>query len=156
MELLLKRRYNCKDYCIGSLYINGKYFCDTIEDTDRGLDDSMTLKEILKRKIKGLTAIPVGVYGIIMNAISPKFSKKQQYQFCKGKLPRLINVKGFDGVLIHIGNTAKDSEGCILVGYNKIKGQVTNSTDTFRRLYAILLKAYEDKEGIYITIVRNY
>ena len=156
MELLLKRRYNCKDYCIGSLYINGKYFCDTIEDCDRGLDSSMTLKEILKRKIKGLTAIPVGVYGIIMNAISPKFAKKQQYQFCKGKLPRLLNVKGYDGVLIHIGNTAKDSEGCILVGENKVKGQVINSTETFRRLYAILLKAYENKEGIYMTIVRNY
>lgn len=157
MELILKRSYNCKDYCIGHLYINGKFFSDTIEDCDRGLDYKMPLKEILKKKIKALTAIPVGVYGIVMNVVSPKYNKKELYKkFCGGKMPRLLNVPGYDGVLIHPGNTAADSEGCILVGENKVKGKVINSFNTWVRLYDILKKANDNHEGIYLRVVRNF
>ena len=157
MELILKRTYNNDKYCIGHLYINGKYFCDTIEDCDRGLDSKMPLKEILKRKIKAVTAIPTGVYGILMNFVSPKYLKKPFFKnLCGGKMPRLTNVPGYEGVLIHTGNTAADSEGCILVGQNKVKGKVINSTETFVSLYAILKKAHDNHEGIYLKIVRNY
>ena len=64
MKLELVRIANRPTYCIGKLYIDGVWFCDTIEDTDRGLDDSMSVDEILKKKIKGETAIPTGIYKI--------------------------------------------------------------------------------------------
>lgn len=127
-------------YTIGKLYLNGVYFCDTLEDTDRGLTQGMPLQKIKDLKIKGATAIPKGKYKVTMNVVSPKFSKRATYQFCQGKLPRLLNVDGYEGVLIHIGNTAKDTEGCILVGQNKVVGQVINSTVTFKKLYAEMLK----------------
>ena len=153
MRLTLKRTYNNAKYCIGHLYIDGKYFCDTIEDCDRGLDQKMTLKEIINRKLKGITAIPTGIYKVVINVQSPRLSKKSQYKFCKGYVPRLIDVKGFDGVLMHIGNTAEDSLGCILVGENKEKGKVINSTAAFHRLYDALTKKDEE---ITIEITRNY
>jgi hypothetical protein len=127
-------------YTIGKLYLNGVYFCDTLEDTDRELTQGMPLQKIKDLKIKGATAIPKGKYKVTMNVVSPKFSKRATYQFCQGKLPRLLNVDGYEGVLIHIGNTAKDTEGCILVGQNKVVGQVINSTVTFKKLYAEMLK----------------
>ena len=127
-------------YTIGKLYLNGVYFCDTLEDTDRGLYQGMPLENIKKIKVYGATAIPKGKYRVVMNVVSPKFSKRATYNFCKGKLPRLLNVDGYEGVLIHIGNTAKDTAGCILVGQNKVVGQVINSTVTFKKLYAEMLK----------------
>ena len=157
MKLQLKRIYNCKDYCIGHLYVDGIYVCDTIEDTDRGLDNSMSLTEILNKKVKHETAIPTGTYTILMNIISPKYSKKQYYMdVCKGRVPRLNNVPVYDGVLIHCGNTAADSSGCILVGYNKVRGKVLNSKVAFEKLYAILNAANNRGETITITIERGY
>jgi hypothetical protein len=138
LKLLLKRRYKGESYTIGSLYIGGVYFCDTLEDRDRGLSQDMPLEEILFRKLKGVTAIPTGTYDVVTDIVSPKYSTREAYRFCGGKVPRLLNVKGFEGILIHIGNTPQDTEGCILVGENKVKGQVVNSTLTFRRLYEVL------------------
>lgn len=153
MRLQLIRSYNTNNYCIGHLYIDGKYFCDTVEDCDRELDSKMPLKQIISLKLKGITAIPTGIYKVVLNEPSPRLSKKPQYKFCKGYVPRLLNVKGFDGILIHIGNKAEDSLGCILVGENKVKGQVINSTATFHRLYDTLSKA---KDDITIEITRKY
>lgn len=127
-------------YTIGKLYLNGVYFCDTLEDTDRGLYQGMPIDNLKEIKIKGATAIPSGKYKITLDVVSPKFSKRSTYRFCQGRLPRLINVDGYEGVLIHIGNTARDTEGCILVGQNKVVGQVINSTVTFKKLYAEMLK----------------
>ena len=132
------------------MYIDGEYFCDTIEDCDRGLSQELPASVNQSKKKKGITAIPVGRYRVTLDVKSPRFSTKSAYQFCKGYLPRLVNVPAFDGVLIHIGNTAKDSEGCILVGENKQVGMVLNSTATFRRLYERLKQA---KGYIYIKIV---
>lgn len=152
MELRLKR-IACKPlYSIGRLYVDGEYFCDTIEDRDKGLDDSMTEQEIRSVKVASETAIPTGTYKVTLNVQSPKYKNRAQYAFCKGYLPRLLNVKGFDGILIHIGNTQKDSAGCILVGQNKVVGQVINSTDTFKKLYAVLDAANKKNEKITITI----
>lgn len=139
MKLTLKRIALKETYCIGKLYINDVYFCDTIEDTVR--DNNKDGENELK--IFGKTAIPYGTYQIIMNK-SPKFQRV---------LPRLMNVKGFDGVLIHKGNTEIDSSGCIIVGENKIKGKVINSTVYENKLVSILSDAYNKGERIDITII---
>lgn len=152
MKLRLKRIACKPSYTIGRLYVDGEYFCDTIEDRDRGLDNSMTEQEIKSNKVYAETAIPTGTYSVTMNVQSPKYKTRPAYAFCKGFLPRLVGVKGFDGVLIHIGNTQKDSAGCILVGQNKEVGKVINSTETFKRLYAVLQAANNRGEKISITI----
>ena len=110
MKLTLKRIAKRDSYTIGKLYLEGEYFCDTLEDRVRDLNR--------EKKIPGETAIPAGRYDVIVN-VSPRF---------KRELPRLLNVPHFDGILIHRGNTAKDSSGCILVGENKELGKVLNST----------------------------
>lgn len=149
MNLLLKRIARRDTYTIGHLYIDGKYFCDTIEDKDRGLSQSLPASVNKAMKKAGATAIPMGKYQVTLKVKSPKFSKKKQYDFCGGFLPRLINVPAFEGVLIHIGNTAKDTEGCILVGRNTKVGKVLDSGVTFRALYARLKEA---QGFIFITI----
>ncbi|NDV63908.1 DUF5675 family protein [Bacteroides sp. 224] len=149
MKLLLKRIARTDGYTIGKLYIDGVYFCDTLEDKDRGLTQNMSLAEIAQKKIKRETAIPAGTYKITLEVVSPKYSTRDAYKFCGGKLPRLLNVPGYDGILIHIGNYPKDTEGCLLVGANNVKGAVMNSTATFKKLYETLLK---DRYNLTITI----
>lgn len=139
-------------YTIGKMYVDGAYVCDTLEDKDRGLTSNMSVAQICGVKIKGETAIPTGRYLVDMKTVSPRFGGRAQYKFCNGRLPRLCNTPGYQGVLIHCGNTAKDTEGCILVGLNKAVGQVLNSTSTFRKVYAILKAADERSEQIWITI----
>ena len=149
MELRLKRIARREAYTIGRLYVDGTRFCDTIEDRDRGLRQDMARAAIKRIKVAGETAIPTGRYRVTLGVKSPRMSLKAAYRFCNGYVPRLINVPGFEGILIHIGNTARDSEGCILVGENREVGRVLNSTVTFRRLYEKLKEARDD---IYITI----
>lgn len=153
MKLELKRRYKGEKYTIGSLYVDGKYFCDTIEDRDRGLDCSMSLHEISRKKVYGETAIPTGSYPIDMGTVSTKFRLREWARPYGGKLPRLLGVPYYSGVLIHVGNTEKDSLGCILVGENKVKGQVVNSAATFKRLMDNhLVPASQRGEQIWINI----
>jgi hypothetical protein len=104
MELELKRIAKRDTYTIGRLSINGQRFCDTLEDTDRGLDQKMSLAVLKARKRKGITAIPTGRYKVTLGVKSPKYSKRPAYNFCEGYVPRLINVPAYEGVLIHIGN----------------------------------------------------
>ena len=149
MELLLERIALRDTYTIGHLSIDGKRFCDTCEDTDRGLRQDLPLSVNQAKKRRGITAIPVGRYRVTLDVKSPKYSKKKQYDFCQGFVPRLINVPALEGILIHIGNTAADSEGCILVGRNTKVGMVLESTKTFKALYEVLRKA---TDPIYITV----
>lgn len=154
MKLTLKRSYKGNGYTIGHLSINGKYFCDTLEDADRGLSQHLPLAENQRLKLKSVTAIPTGTYQVSLSVYSPKFGSRKFYrEVCDGRLPRLQNVPAFDGILIHCGNTAKDTDGCILVGENKVKGQVINSQATFRKLYPILKSAADKGENIQIEIV---
>lgn len=153
MQLYLTRIAKRETYTIGRLFIDGQYFCDTIEDRDRGLNAALPLGRLKEMKVYGQTAIPTGVYKIDMNTVSPKFRSRSWAKPYDGKLPRLLNVPAYDGVLIHVGNTAEDSLGCILVGRNKQVGKVLQSTDTFNSLMGILLKASEAGESIYIQIV---
>ena len=131
MILTLDRKYKLPTYTIGKLYIDGEYFCDTLEDKDRGLTDSMFVSEISKIKIKKETAIPTGTYKVTIT-YSNRFKKN---------MPLINNVKGFEGIRIHSGNTNQDTEGCILVGFNKVKGNVINSRDTYNKLFSILSKS---------------
>lgn len=137
MNLQLNRKYLKETYTIGTLSIDGTYFCDTLEDRVRDLTR--------EAKIAGKTAIPEGEYEIIIN-ISPRFRRK---------LPRLLSVPGFSGILIHRGNTAEDTAGCILVGENKVKGRLVNSTAYELRLLELLERAQRSGETIKIEI-RSY
>lgn len=153
MELTIDRKWKKHSYTISNLYIDGKWFCNVLEDADRGLDNSMSEDMIRTLKKPSITAIPRGTYEITLDVISPKYSKVQFYKdVCNGKVPRLKNVKGFDGILIHAGNTDKDSSGCLLVGQNKVKGQVVNSKETFKQLYKLLQDGKSRGEKIIIKI----
>lgn len=137
MKLTLERRFFAETYTIGALYIDGQYFCDTVEDRYRDLKK--------EAKVYGKTAIPYGTYRVTVTW-SP--SKKRN-------LPRLHDVPAFEGILIHRGNTAADSEGCIIVGENRIKGGVVNSTATEARLVALLSAIQGDGEPITIEVRRK-
>lgn len=155
MELTLSRRYNTTTYTIGSLMVNGTYYCDTLEDRNRNLSSTMSLDEINKIKVKGETAIPYGKYKVTLGVKSPKYSNFSKYKyaaFTQGYIPRLINVPGFEGILIHAGNSDGDTDGCILVGENKVKGKVINSQATWTNLYKLLKEADDRKETITITV----
>lgn len=154
MKILIDRKWKKEEYTIGKLYVDGVFFSNTLEDKDRSLINSMSPEEIKKKKKAGETAIPTGTYKIRMNISSPRFSKSNWYiKNCNGaRMPRLKDVPGYDGVLIHCGNTAKDTEGCILVGKNDVKGMVTKSKDYFLKLYNTMYAAYKKGENIEITI----
>ena len=140
MNLKLVRKYRKETYTIGKLYVDGVYFCDTIEDKDRGLDDTMYLADILLKKKYGETAIPYGTYKVEIN-YSPKYKKL---------MPQIMNVKGFGGIRIHSGNTAKDTLGCLIVGKNTKKGMVTESRTTYNKLFALM----KDEKDITIEITK--
>lgn len=141
MNITLNRIAKKSKYTIGKLYIDGEYFCDTIEDTDRGLTQTMTDAQIKSKKVYGQTAIPTGTYKVIIS-YSNKF---------KRQMPLLLNVPGFLGIRIHSGNTEKDTEGCLIVGKNKVVGKVIESKDTYNKLFSMLCEANK-KEAIKITI----
>lgn len=142
MELLLERKYIKPEYCIGRLYINGEFFCNTLEDTIRDINKNGTF-DCGEFKISGHTAIPYGTYEVQVT-YSPKF---------KRELPLLLDVPSFTGIRIHRGNTNEDSSGCILVGENTKKGMVLNSTKYEEELTKLLKNTQNKKEKIIITIV---
>ena len=142
MNIQLKRIAKKKTYTIGKLYIDGVYFCDTIEDKDRGLNQTMSINDIKKKKVYGKTAIPTGTYKLVID-YSNRFKKNMAH---------ILNVPGYEGIRIHTGNSAKDSLGCIIVGKNKVVGKVIESRDTYNQLFPILQKAFKEGE-IKITIL---
>ena len=153
MELKIDRRYKKDTYTIGNLYINGEWFCSTLEDKDRGLTQSMPVEKIKALKVPSETAIPSGRYIIRMDIVSPKFNTYDWYRKnFGGRMPRFESVKGFSGILIHPGATALDSAGCVLVGFNKVKGKLVESRATFLKLWKVLEAARKRKETIYLTI----
>ncbi len=148
MEMTVERRWKRDGYTIGVLNINGKRFgngkryCCTLEDTDRGLTSDMAVGDIFKAKVHGQTAIPTGRYEVRMT-YSPRF---------KRQLPLLVDVPAYEGVRLHSGNTAADTEGCILVGENTERGKVLNSRYWLGLLLDKINEALARKERIYITI----
>lgn len=153
MKLYVERKWPKATYTIGRLFVDDKYFCNTLEDKDRGLFQTDSLEQIKSLKVYGETAIPQGTYEISLSILSPKYGAIEWYnEVCGGKMPRLLNVPGFEGVLIHPGNTPLDTNGCILVGKNTKVGQVLESKATFKKLYKLMEKAYKAGEKITIEI----
>lgn len=144
MNLQLKRKEVNPERTHGQLFIDGVYFCDTLEDTDRGLRAVDELDHILYRKVYGKTAIPYGRYPVVVS-YSPRFNKQ---------LPLLLNVPGFIGIRIHPGNTEADTHGCLLVG-RRVNDKVLYSRGTFDKLFSRLTKAMKG-EAITIDITHEY
>lgn len=154
MKLRVERRWKKATYCIGILYIDGVRFCETLEDKDRGLKKEYGAGVVRSRKVAGETAIPTGTYGVAMNVTSPKYAAiKWYWDLCQGKMPRLLSVPGFDGILIHPGNDPTQTAGCLLVGKNAKVGQLTESKATFEKLYKKMKEAYDKGDLITIEIV---
>lgn len=130
MKLELKRTHGTTGFTQGKLYIDGVLFCETIEDEERIV------------KLAAKTAIALGKYRVIIND-SVRF---------KRKMPLLLNVPNFSGVRIHAGNTALDTEGCILVGKFSSQGVIKKSRDTFEELFKKLSDAYYHQVDIWIEI----
>lgn len=132
MDIEIKRIYKGAEYTVGRLSIDGKYFCDTLENTVRAPGV----------KVRGKTAVPAGRYRVVLTE-SPRF---------KRILPLLVDVPNFEGVRIHPGNTAEDTEGCLLVGFNQVKGKVVDSRATFQKLFEKLWAADQAGEEIWTEI----
>lgn len=135
MKLRVERLWKKPAYTVGRLFVDGEFFCNTLEDTVRDLSN--------EKKVYGKTAIPYGEYKVVYNW-SPKFGRN---------LPRLLNVPAFEGILIHPGNTADDSAGCILVGRNTEVGRLTESRYTSDKLNVLIEDAQKRGESITIEIV---
>ena len=131
-KLTLKRIAKRADYTIGRLEDeNGVKICDTLEPTWRNYKGG-------ELKVPRKSAVPEGTYPVVITK-SWKFGKY---------LPLLVGVPGFEGVRIHSGNTVNDTEGCILVGQNLIKGKVLLSRLTLEKLMRLI----ENEKRIFLTI----
>ena len=152
MELKIERKWKKADYCIGVLYIDNVRFCETLEDTDRGLSSEMPVGKINQLKLYGVTAIPRGRYRVVLS-VSQKFKTKTWAKKYGGLVPELLDVKGYSGVRIHPGSNASSTSGCPLVGRNKVVGGLVDSQKTYYALMdEYLLPAHKAGEEIYITI----
>lgn len=136
MKLTVHRTDFGSKYTIGSLLLNDAFFCYTLEDKDRRLEDG-------GEKVYGQTAIPRGTYECIID-YSQRFNRE---------LPRLLDVPQFAGIRIHPGNDATDTEGCILVGSTCGEGRVGNSRATFSKLFELMHEAYGRDERIVVEVL---
>lgn len=142
MQLIVKRKNFTEEYTIGELHVNGSFFCYTLEDKDRNLFQQQPIQDIAKAKIFGKTAIPFGKYDLALT-FSNRFQKY---------MPQVLNVPCFDGIRIHTGNKAVDTEGCLLVGMNCSKDLISDSRTAFNALMK-MFKSVEKKEKITIEYV---
>jgi hypothetical protein len=140
MHLALHRIHRTGDATIGEMYLDGTFFCYTLEDVVRDLGPNG------EGKVWGQTAIPAGTYAVALT-LSPRFGKI---------MPRLLNVPFFTGILIHKGNSPKDTHGCILVGDVRGEDTILQSTAAYERLFPKLAGAVERDEDITITITNNF
>lgn len=142
MEIKVVRRYRAPGYTIGTMFVDGKRFSDTMEDRDRDANRDGDLNDAGEAKVYAQTAIPYGRYPVVLS-YAPKF---------KRALPWVQNVPHFEGVMIHRGATADDSAGCILVGENKVVGKVINSPMYEQRLVKLLADAKTRGEKVWLTV----
>ena len=153
MELKVKRKWFKPTYTIGWFLVEEIRLCDTLEDKDRGLTQTMPTTEIYKKKVYGQTAIPKGRYRVDLNSVSPKFRTRSWAVKYGGKVPRLVDVPGFNGILIHPLTTPNETDGCIGIGENRVKGKILNSQRAFFDLMDFYLEpARLRKEEVWITI----
>lgn len=142
MRLMIDRAWKKADYTISRFFVNDERWCECLEDTDRGLKDTMRTEEIKAKKVFGKTAIPTGKYVVTMT-YSPKFRRS---------LPLVKDVRCFTGIRFHPGNTNKDTEGCILLGKNTKVGMVTNSTYWTDKLIGAIRNAIDHGEIVILEI----
>ena len=152
MKIKIDRRWPKNTYVVGNWYVSGRKLCNSLEDTDRGLLQSMPTGKINQIKIKGATAIPKGTYTVVMS-VSPKFKDRVWARKYDGLTPEILKVKGFSGVRIHPGNRASDTDGCPLIGDNTAVGRLTNSTKRYYELMEKLMPAWEKGEELILEIV---
>lgn len=145
MEIKIVRKYFKEKYTIGNVFVNDKWFSNSLEDKDRGLTDDMSLSQIKKIKVYGETCIPYGIYEVTVY-FWPKYRKN--YPFING-------IKGFTGVMIHGGAGHQQTLGCPLIGENRVKGQLTNCEKYVRKLTTMCEDAIKRGEKVYITICKE-
>ena len=151
MILKLKRLTDNGKSTIGQLEVED-FKCYTIEDTNRDMNHDGKIDE----KVWGQTRIPAGTYEIKLRTEGEFHEKyKRKFHFHRGML-HLQDVPDFKYILIHIGNTAEDSAGCILVGMSKAnEDRICDSTVAYTRLYAVVMTAFDDGEQVFIEIRDN-
>lgn len=142
LKIYVYRHAKRETYTIGKLYVDGKYFCDTLEDKDRGLDQRMPLEQNKKMKKYGETAIPIGKYSVGIH-------RWTKYGI---DVPILKNVPAFTGILIHNGVNEKNTEGCILVGKNTSVGRLSNGKTYMTRLTDVVKQAIKDGKSVTIEV----
>ena len=121
---------------IGRLYLEEcGFLCHILEPPDRGLEKSMPIDEIRKKKVYGSTAIPKGEYEIRL-LVSPSMKDKSYAKKYGGRFPYIMDVPGFDSVLFHPGNTPKDTKACQLPGdFDPSRPDyVANSVEAYKTL----------------------
>ena len=142
MEIKLIRKYYRTKYTIGRLYVNNRFFSDCLEPPSLHLTERSALGTILIAKYKGYRAIPTGRYRILITR-SRRFGRW---------LPLLLNVKGFEGIRIHAGNKPEDTRGCILLGFNRRKGYVLDSTRCVLTLVKMMTEAIAKGEKVFVEV----
>ena len=142
MNLTLKRLNLTPNYTEGELYVNGVYFCKTLEDTNRDLNKNGQFDNN-EKKVYGETCIPYGKYKVILR-YSPKF---------KRELPEILEVPDFQGIRIHRGNKISDTLGCILCGEKVKNGYLSNSTPYEIKLVELFKQAKSRNEESFIEII---
>ena len=142
MEIKLIRKYYQAKYTIGRLYVNNRFFSDSLEPPSLHLTERSALGTILIANYKGYRAIPTGRYRILITR-SRRFGRW---------LPLLLNVKGFEGIRIHAGNKPEDTRGCILLGFNRRKGYVLDSTRCVLTLVKMMTEAIAKGEKVFVEV----
>lgn len=142
MEIKLIRKYYQAKYTIGRLYVNNRFFSDCLEPPSLHLTERSALGTILIAKYKGYRAIPTGRYRILITR-SRRFGRW---------LPLLLNVKGFESIRIHVGNKPEDTRGCILLGFNRRKGYVLDSTRCVLTLVKMMTEAIAKGEKVFVEV----
>lgn len=158
MKIVLDRQYKKEAYTIGRITVDGVFICNSLEDKDYGFDQKNTPVSLIKKTKEvhpKAVAIPRGTYEVSVEFYR-NFSVTHPWYnttSCKGKIPCLVDVPGYTGILIHCGSNATHTSGCILVGYNTIKGGLTNSKEAFIKLCDMIMAAAKRKEKVFIEII---
>lgn len=152
MKIRVERKWPKPTYTIGRFYIDGIFYCNTLEDADRGLKQTDHPDYIRARKVANETAIPKGTYKVILS-VSPKFKDRTWGKKYGGLVPEILNVKGFSSIRIHPGTDASSTSGCPIVGDNLKVGKVLNSTKRYYELMDKLVPAWKSGDEITIEIV---
>jgi len=155
MQLTVKRKYFTNESTIGELYIDGVFECFTLEDKDRELEDSMLLNEINEKKVFGKTAVPRGTYKVTVSTTGIIPDVGQRLINGTKQLPGIDPVKGYAGIRIHVGNKATHTEGCLLCGRSKDINSIGESRLALNNVFDKILVAWNKKEAISITYVKE-